>query len=246
MGKMVSMVVSSDKVYWSTETNCHEEIIIANNLSDIPAGHGCPTLLRVEVFPDDNDWAKPFKEWSIHTDQRELPEWYDPNDVKERVMRALEQWYECCVIQPDQYISSLTGNQYRICLGSVDCMTDVSLQVITGKASIGTITGSSWINLVSNTARIIQLSGQTYIVSMNKSSQISVAGGESCVDTMYDDATVSHLSKDARIGTMYDRSRVVFAFGLIRHMTDYTSVGWLGETGTVKRKSRFAYVNPRG
>ena len=87
MCRFASFVLTKDRVFYSHETDSHEEIIEQKNLhADGATG---PNILRVEITPPrDGDWGD-LSRWNYRVDQDTLPEW--ENGAQARACIALAQ-----------------------------------------------------------------------------------------------------------------------------------------------------------
>jgi phage gp45-like len=115
MCEAASLVITTDKVFWSLKSDAHEEIIREFGLKDEVANR--ITLVRVEITPPNGDWAAPLCQWQYKVDQDLLPEWYekDPDKQESRARAALKYWFSAKVF--------LSGNhtihdQQAYCFGN--------------------------------------------------------------------------------------------------------------------------------
>jgi hypothetical protein len=96
-----SFVLTRDSVFWSKTSNSHNAIIREHGLCEDVVYR--PTLLRVEISPDNGDYTRPMSEWTYHIDQDFLPMWVDKINDEMRVRAAMLEWrkYHClCVVKP--------------------------------------------------------------------------------------------------------------------------------------------------
>jgi len=91
-----SFIVTKPKVFWSTKSDSHEDIIKEFELVEIV--HDKITFVRVEITPPDNDFNAPLKTWTFKTDQDILPDWYDAKDAEKRVRAELKKWLAARVV----------------------------------------------------------------------------------------------------------------------------------------------------
>jgi hypothetical protein len=99
MCQFASFILTKNKVYWSSNSDSHEEIIRENGLEELD--RETPNLVRVEIFPNEESLSD-LDTWKFFLDQDRLPDWTfegDP-DLEERARKALkrrareEKWFE--------------------------------------------------------------------------------------------------------------------------------------------------------
>ena len=90
MCQPASFVVTENRVYWSCNTEGHEEIIAEHNIRDAIAER--INIVRCEVSPPDGALALPVEEWVYRLDQDITPDWYDAEEVERRCREALSAW----------------------------------------------------------------------------------------------------------------------------------------------------------
>lgn len=109
MCKAASFVLTKDKVFFSLNSDSHEEIIKENHLHD--DGANGPNILRVEVYP--TVWEAPCSSWKYHIDQDVLPKWSDSVEDERRARLALLDWWKGhkngTEFKGSLYLSSLTS-----------------------------------------------------------------------------------------------------------------------------------------
>ena len=79
-----SFVLTINDIYWSANTDSHEQIIEEHKLNQ--------DVVRVEITPPNDDFSKPLDEWVFETDQDILPDWYDAMLAEKRARSALVEW----------------------------------------------------------------------------------------------------------------------------------------------------------
>ena len=90
MCKPASMVLTETEVFWSAKTDSHESIINEFNLRE-KTGENI-NILRVEVFPDDDDIFSDPKGWKYRVDQDVFPGWHNDKKDEKRTRNALKDW----------------------------------------------------------------------------------------------------------------------------------------------------------
>lgn len=124
MCKPASMILTRERVYWSRETDSHEEIVKEFNLNDDWSYGQVPRIVRVEIVPPRTDghldFAAPAYEWVFHLDQKEIPRWYDKVEVEERTRQALLEWIEAKVVTGGKYYLD-RGEVYACGTAEINC-----------------------------------------------------------------------------------------------------------------------------
>ena len=86
MCQFASFVLTTDRVFWSDESDSHESIIEQNKL--YADGATSPNILRVEITPPrDGDWSD-LSRWNYKVDQDTLPAWVDGAESRARIALA--------------------------------------------------------------------------------------------------------------------------------------------------------------
>ena len=99
-----SMVLTKDRVFWSTKTDSHEEIIREFKLRESD-GRARVFVLRVEITPPGGDYSKPLGDWRYKTDQNgyTLPGWHDKERDERRTRDALKKWAKARLVLPGEH-----------------------------------------------------------------------------------------------------------------------------------------------
>jgi len=177
-----SFVVTKGRVYWSRNTESHEETIRENGLREINV-RGDVTLVRVELLPPD-DVTVPLKDWIYCTEQDILPPWYDEKEVEKRVRKVLPQWYKAKVVGPGQYCPLHAQGQIFVWGGWVEYVSENAV-----------------VSAVSHGGKIRQCAGRVYDVYSGTIEQVLLGGVVDCV--AYDgrvDKVLGGMIEDVRHG----------------------------------------------
>ena len=102
MCRPASFVLTKNKVFWSLETDSHEDIVAEYKLSE--NGVRGIKILRVEVSPNNGDLSRPLKEWEFGYDQDLLPSWVNEKKDKKRVRLALKQWAKAKLFTKGEHV----------------------------------------------------------------------------------------------------------------------------------------------
>jgi len=114
-----SFVVTKERVFWSKNTDSHEEIICEFRLKEMDV-RGTPTLVRIEITPPMADLGKPLTDWVYHLDRQDIrPSWYDAADVERRARSVLPQWRDAKVVGPGEVREKHTEGQIYVYGGTV-------------------------------------------------------------------------------------------------------------------------------
>jgi hypothetical protein len=92
-----SFVLTKEAVFWSMNTDSHENIIAEFALHQ--DGVGGPNVLRVEITPPAGDFAADPACWSYKLDQDFMPEWFEMDVDETRARAALIEWVAKRVIR---------------------------------------------------------------------------------------------------------------------------------------------------
>jgi len=105
------MVLTKDRVFWSTETDSHEDIIEDNRLCDGLVA-GLPVVLRVEIEPPGENYAAPLDQWRLRIDQDLRPAWHDAEHDETRTRNALKAWVAAKVFTEGEHEVTGTGRYW--------------------------------------------------------------------------------------------------------------------------------------
>ena len=97
MCEPASFVLTKDAVFWSMNTDSHEEIIAEYGLAQ--DGVRGPNILRVEITPPNYDFCVPASDWRFNLDQDLVPSWHDVAEDEKRARVALTEWIAARVIR---------------------------------------------------------------------------------------------------------------------------------------------------
>ena len=92
-----SFVLTKDSVFWSMNSDGHEDIIAEHELCQ--DGVRGPNILRVEITPPDKNFAADAARWQYRLDQDTRPEWYDAANCERRARIALNDWIAARVVR---------------------------------------------------------------------------------------------------------------------------------------------------
>jgi len=114
-----SFVVTKSSIYWSRYTESHSEIIKEYNIRETDI-RGRPTLVNIELLPQDGNLSLPLSKWEYHVDQDILPPWYDAERIEKRVRKELPKWKKAKVVGPGKVLFSHTSGQVFVWGGAVE------------------------------------------------------------------------------------------------------------------------------
>lgn len=114
-----SFIVTRDNVFWSRNTDSHEDIIKEFNL--VQDGVRGPNIVRVEISPPCyavpnplpglcyGRLSLPIETWRYLVDQDLLPAWYDAADCERRTRAALQEWATARILRKGTH--EIDGNR---------------------------------------------------------------------------------------------------------------------------------------
>jgi hypothetical protein len=110
MCKPASFVLTKEKVYWSKNSDSHEDIIREFNLVEM-AKKSEVGFVRVEIFPDNEKYELPLKKWKYQVDQDIFPSWYVAEYDEKRTRQELIKWKKEKIKIRVEYGNMNTGNR---------------------------------------------------------------------------------------------------------------------------------------
>jgi hypothetical protein len=90
MCRPASFVLTEKNVFWSKNSDSHEDIKKEFNLTESIAG--TISILCIEIVPPDDDYSLPFDKWIWCVDQDILPRWFDAEKDEARTRTELKEW----------------------------------------------------------------------------------------------------------------------------------------------------------
>ena len=112
MCREASFVITRNRIFWSRESDSHENIIREFGLAHLDTDP--PGFVRVELTPPGNDFRLPITEWIFRVDQDIVPGWWSPGWGEEQVRETATDWLACKVLLPSQVIKELRGKIFAV------------------------------------------------------------------------------------------------------------------------------------
>ena len=112
MCREASFVISRNRIFWSRESDSHEDIIQEFGLVHLDTDP--PGFVRVELTPLNNDFRLPISEWKFRVDQDIVPDWWNPEWGEEQVRETAIDWLACKVLLPGQIIKELRDKIFTV------------------------------------------------------------------------------------------------------------------------------------
>ncbi len=119
-----SFVLTENEVYWSRNTDSHDEIITEHNLRESLGDPRNVQILRVEIAPKDGDLSSDPAGWVYHVDQDLVPTWHNAERDEARARRVLTDWHKARVCLSGSIVlrqsesTWLFGNSRAVCFGN--------------------------------------------------------------------------------------------------------------------------------
>ena len=182
MCKEASFVVTKDTVFWSKNTDSHEEIIAEHQLNE-----GCkpeePNFVRVEISPANNDYRIELDKWAYRLDQDKFPKWYDASDVESRVRAELPDWMASKIVLPDQKVESVNDSTILAVYGTINYVYgSATINKVYGSATINYVCGSATIKEVCGSATIKEVYGSGNVTAYRHLPDLKITGGGVLID----------------------------------------------------------------
>lgn len=75
-------------------TDSHSEIALIHSLRDTDVAFYAQNLAKWECTPpEDTKLWSDFSKWAVLADEKETPDWFDPEKVREHVRKLVEPWF---------------------------------------------------------------------------------------------------------------------------------------------------------
>ena len=85
-----SMWITEFEVYWSKNSDSHEDIRDEFKLQESIAG--TINICKVEIVPPNKDYSLPLDQWVFSIEQDEMPRWFDREKDEKRARETLKEW----------------------------------------------------------------------------------------------------------------------------------------------------------
>jgi hypothetical protein len=169
-------------VYWSKNTDSHEEIIKEFDLH--ADGAKGPNITRVEIVPPGENYLLPLDQWEFRKDQDILPDWYDAKKAEKAVRKILPEWLAANVILPGVKVDAL--NKYvAVCYGEVGEMWE--------SAKVGEMRGSANVGVMRESANVGEMWGSANVGEMRGSANVETVNDLSIIRVFSDKAKCGKL-----------------------------------------------------
>jgi hypothetical protein len=201
----------------------HERIISEHDLAE--DGIGGPNIVRVEIYPPDDNYLLPLDQWVFRIDQNIRPDWAYDQCLEARARAELPAWLHDKVI---------TDTRERV-THQVICLCQ--------RGIIGWLSDNGHIHRMKDNARV-HVCGQAHIQRRSGNATVGQVSDNGVVNTMEDDAKVERLLDTAQIMSMLDRSSVGIASGdsVIREMRQQTRAEQLYRRAIVHHMYEHAHI----
>jgi len=192
-----SFVLTKDNVFWSKNTDHHNEIMEENNLRDTFAGK--PQILKVEITPNDGDLFSDINKWVFRFDQDILPDWANKEKDEKRTRGALQGWCERKLI---------SGVTQELTEGEFYVSGSAQIKRVSGSAQINYVYGSAQIKRVYGSAQINEVSGSAQINEVSGSAQSKRVYGSAQINYVYGSAQINEVSGSAQINEVSGSAQI--------------------------------------
>jgi small nuclear ribonucleoprotein (snRNP)-like protein len=223
MNKMKSGIILKDTVFLPDNNNHN------NMLKELFAKDTKTEVACVELYPANGDVFSNIETWSFNICQYPVPNWFDKDKYKERMVKAVKEWAKKRIYKGADGLNLYSGSNYYL----KDC-TNVTLRgtvkvaIICGISHVESMYESAMVETVLNTVTINYISDSAVVETFSDTSVVGVLSGTSNVNNMYGLTTIKTMSGSSKVGIMCGSASVGIMRGesavAIMHDTSEVSI----------------------
>ncbi len=212
MCRFKSGIILKDSVYipdTDSHTDMLEKLKIEDNYINTQK-----IFVRAELNPLDGDLFGDIEKWTFKVDQDILPDWFDKEADKQRMIEAVKDWAKNRIYIGVDGLELKDGANYML----KDCKNIV----LYGNSQVNKMCGKSQVNEMYDNSKVYGMYDKSQVKAMydnskvyrmyNKS-QVRVACGKSKVYKMYNKSRTYGMCGNSQVYRMYDKSRVYGMWG---------------------------------
>jgi hypothetical protein len=224
-----AVLTKNGDLLYNLVLNSHEEIIELFKIKDTQAAFFGQNFVRLEFVPDlTKNLSKP-EAWTLKLDERETPEWYDPDKAQEKCWDVISG-----IVVSDERETLTTGHYI---------LTENAVVKKVINSHILFMNGRSKVEILLDHGRVGEMWYSSKIGEMYDSSKVGEMWYSSKVGVMYDSSKVERMYDSSEVERMYDSSKVerMNGFSEVGGMNGFSEVGGMwgsSEVGVMYNSSK--------
>jgi hypothetical protein len=194
MCNFFSAVATKDKLHAFYGVDSHEDIIELAGLKRLDDKPHDIQIVRLELVPC-QPMTLDFENWRFTVDQKETPDWFLPDEWRERMVEFLKGTPSVI----DDHVKILASECW-FCAGDIDKVIGCgSIRFVLGSATIGDVRGSATIGYVRDSATIQRVRDSATIQRVRDSATIGYVRDSATIGYVGDSATIGYVGASATI-----------------------------------------------
>lgn len=232
MCRFKSAIILKDNIF-VPDYDSHANMLKALKITEANAEK---TIVRAELYPEDGDEFSEINTWKFSVNQDILPDWYDEEHDKQRMIEAVKEWARNRIHTGERHLNISYGGGHRIkdCenvsvggIARVKSILDSTVKTINGSARVEYIGGNTAVGCIAGNARIKDICDDTGVLFIYEEATIQYIFDNASVEEISSDATVEYIYGNVAIGTISGEAK-------IEHICDNTTVASVRGESTIK------------
>lgn len=198
MCRLKSGIILKDRIFvpeYDSHTKMLEELGIEDDYFN-----ASKTFVRFELLPKDNDVFSDIDDWRLNIDQDIVPDWYDAEIYKPRVIERVKDWAK-------EHIH-IGINNLNIDSGDNHYIKDCKNVHIYGNATVDYISGRTLVSCISDSAVVNEISDNAVVNCVCGEAVVKFVTKNATIRNIYSDASVWNICGNATIGNIFDNTTI--------------------------------------
>ena len=198
MCRLKSGIILKDRIFvpdYDSHTKMLEELGIEDNYLT-----ASKTFVRFELLPKDNDVFSNIDNWELNIDQDIVPDWYDAEIYKPRVIAQVKDWVREHIHIGIDNLNIDSGDNHYI----KDCRN----VRIRGNATVEYIGGSTFVSCISDSVVVSEISDSVMVDCVCDRAVVIFVHKNATIRNIYSNASVWYIYDNATIGNIFDNTTI--------------------------------------
>ena len=200
MCQFKSGIILKNRVFvpdYDSHTQMLEELGIEDNYVNAKK-----MFVRAELIPANGDPFSDINTWIFKVDQDILPEWFNKEDAKARMIETVKKWAKTHIYNGVDKLKISSGSGYFLkdCNG-VEVYGNATIESVSGNATIEYVSDNATIESVFGNATIESVYDNATIKSVCDSATIKFVCGKATIESVFGNATINNVYGNATVIT---------------------------------------------
>ena len=233
MCRLKSGIILKDMIF-VPEHDSHTEMLEELGIKDSYLT-ASKTFVKFELLPKANDVFSNIDTWKLNIDQDIVPDWYDEEVYKPRVIEQVKEWAKTHIHNGIDNLKISSGNNHYIKDCKDVCICDNAMvNCIIGDTTVLSICGSAKVNricenvtvdhihdcamvdCICDNAKITSICDRVSVNHIFDGAMVSYVYGNSFIREICGNAVIENLCGNSMVYTIYDDALVKHIFGSAR------------------------------